>query len=105
MSVDETYDNLHDCIEAKPRIDWHIQCYHYEDRKVTRKDKDGNTHTETKRVRVNTHAASGNFDFEDWKDLSDKVDILFFLERISAVRLHVYDEIRYSTVAARKKKQ
>ena len=103
MSVDNTYDNLQGCIEARPQVDWHIQCYHYEDRQVTRKDADGNTVTETKRERVNTHSASDKFHFEDWKDLSDKIDILFFLERISAVRLHVYDDIRYSTVAARRK--
>ena len=101
MDVDGAYDNLNDVIEARPEVKWHIQCYHYEDRKVTVRDKDGNTRTETKRVRVNTHAASGHFEFTEWKDLSDSIDILFFIEKLRAVRLHVYDNIRYSPKAER----
>lgn len=50
---------------------------------------------------MNTHSAVSHFDYTDWKDLSDKIDILFFIENLRAVRLHVYDNIRYSPKAQR----
>jgi hypothetical protein len=52
-------------------------------------------------VRVDTHSARAQFEFEDWKDMSDKIDILFFIEKITAIRLHVYDDFRYSNKALR----
>ena len=70
---------------------WTIKNYHYEERR----DKDGNK----KRVRVNTHRASTNFNFSDWKDMSDKIDILFFLEKLYAVRVHCTKNFRYSPKA------
>ena len=53
----------------------------------------------TKKVRVNTHRGAGEFKITDWKDMSDNIDILFFLEKLNAVRLHVFDNIRFSPAA------
>lgn len=68
---------------------------------MEKEDDEGNKYTEEEQVRVNTHHADGEFEYEDWKDMSDKVGILFFIEKLTAVRLHVYDNIRYSPKAQR----
>ncbi|CAE8640244.1 unnamed protein product [Polarella glacialis] len=40
-----------------PHYSWRVQCYHYETRTVTTKDKDGESRTDTETHRVNTHSA------------------------------------------------
>lgn len=57
--------------------------------------------TEWEKERVDTHKATGKFGFTEWKDMSDKIDILFFLEKLSAVRLHVTKTFRLSPKAER----
>lgn len=37
--------------------------------------------------------------------MSDKIDVLFFLEKLNAIRLHVFDNIRYSPVAQKRKNE
>ena len=80
---------------------FHISCYHYETRYETKKRDDGSEYTEERQEKVVTHTASQEFDFSEWKDMSDKVEILFFIEKLSAVRLHCSDDVRYSPKAKR----
>jgi len=55
---------------ATPSVNWHVQCYHFETRYTTRRDSEGRTHRESKRVRVDTWSASGRFNFHSWQDAS-----------------------------------
>jgi len=62
---------------TRPSIRWHIQCYHYETRTrtVTYTDSDGKTRTrtETYQERVNTHRATGYFQFKSFLDVSGEI--------------------------------
>lgn len=102
MSLDKAYNILKEYIEYKPIVKWYIQCYHYKETHHTRFDKKGKRYTETETERINTHSAFGHFEFEEWHDFSDKIDILFFLGRVSAVRLNIIQDFRYSCVAAQR---
>ena len=57
-----------------PIITWNVQCYHYETRTywVTVTDSDGRSRQEmrTETVRRNTHYASTQFDYKNWRDIS-----------------------------------
>lgn len=54
LTLDNTYQNLDNCIKQRPEVIWHIQCYHYEN-----KTYKSNGKTKTKRVKVKTHSAKG----------------------------------------------
>ena len=48
----------HEMLKAKPIVySWGVQCYHYENRRVSYRDKDGRTRYKTERRRINTHRA------------------------------------------------
>jgi len=42
--LEKVFDNIDACIKAKPEITFHLEAYHYEERRHTSTDKDGNTH-------------------------------------------------------------
>ena len=96
LEMDKVYYKLQDCIKQRPIIRWSIQCYHYETRRHTSRDANGNTKTTTRQERVNTHSASAQFNYSIWQDHSDNVDTLWFLEVLQAIRLRVYDQILFS---------
>lgn len=62
-------------------------CYHY----VTKTDSKGKTRKE-KRV---THRATQYFSFTEWSDHSDNIDALFFIEKLKAVRLRIYQKFTF----------
>jgi len=55
---------------ATPSIRWNIQCYHYETRVHKEKDENGHVRTRTEKVRIDTHAAVGYFQYVAWCDTS-----------------------------------
>lgn len=61
-SGDTPYEYFEDMKRTKGEIRWHVQCYHY---KTTRNSKG-----KTSRKRVNTHAATKFFQYNDWRDVS-----------------------------------
>jgi len=79
--------------KAKPSIHWFVQCYHYETRRYTTTDSDGNRKTKTKRVRVNTWSAAKYFQFHSWVDKSDPVVGLdkFRLTKLRLTKSYMFD--------------
>ncbi len=73
--TNKAHEHLDAMHAADPRVDWHIQCYHYEERTETKTDSDGNTTTETKRERVDTHSASGAYRYSKCTDQSNKIEV------------------------------
>lgn len=62
----ETFNTMRN---SAPTFSMRIQCYHYETRtRIVRRN--GRSHTERYRVRVNTHSASGSKTYNDWYDMS-----------------------------------
>jgi len=78
----------------------HVQCYHYETRHHTERDAQGNTHTRTETVRVDTHSASERFYYVSWRDISGQ----FILDTSGAmvnqkrafVKLHCFLDMIFS---------
>jgi len=52
--------------ETKPKIEWSIQCYHYE----TRSRSNANGGIEYYQKKVKTHSATGVLNFVGWEDIS-----------------------------------
>ena len=98
--VKEAYKAINRWIIERPRITFHMECYHWEHYTTT--DCDGNTQHHKKKVV--THRANQNFQFKDWIDLSDQVYTLFFLEALKVIRLKVKDTIDLSPEAGKKYK-
>ena len=56
--------------KTKPKINYSVNCYHYETRTYTTTDNEGNTQTHTETIRVNTYSETQEFYFKSFKDTS-----------------------------------
>ena len=56
-------------VRGRPALWWSIQCYHYRTEHYT----DSKGRRRSRRKRVNTHHASGHFNFSAWQDVSGAV--------------------------------
>jgi alpha-amylase/alpha-mannosidase (GH57 family) len=99
LTISEMFKNVELAIKTAPSVMMHIQNYHYETRHYTTRDSKGNTHHRTKRVRVNTHAATEPFLFTQWQDQSPPASTLHYLSVLLLTRLHTYKTINYSPAA------
>ena len=63
-------DTVRKLRKISPIIKFHIQCYHKETRYQTNKDSSGNERLESYRVRVDTHSASKEYDYDHHVDIS-----------------------------------
>ncbi len=83
----------------------HVQCYHNETRHHTERDSQGNTHTRTETVRVNTHSATERFYYVSWRDISGQ----FLLDttgaqasqKLAFVKLHLSLHLEFSNDGTR----
>lgn len=69
-SVEDYVDRLR---TYRPHVWWSIQCYHYREDVRTEVWYENGTRRERvirTRVRVNTHSASGCYEFDAWRDVS-----------------------------------
>ena len=70
-----------------------VQCYHYETRHHTERDSNGNNHTRTETVRVNTHSASERFYYISWRDISGRFVLdtsgAMVNQKLAFVKLHL----------------
>ena len=83
-----TLGNLNMAIKSPPRIIWRMEAYHWK----TKSDSKG----KTKRVKVVTNSASGNFQIQDWEDESAPISSLFYLRSMMLTRLQTNKDIDFS---------
>uniref|UniRef100_A0A7S3VZY5 Uncharacterized protein n=1 Tax=Strombidinopsis acuminata TaxID=141414 RepID=A0A7S3VZY5_9SPIT len=86
-SLSATQDKIKHLKKKGPKIEWHIQNYHYETRVTHYRDKDGNMRTRRERVRVNTFYKSKNYKYKKWVDRTPPQESLDYLEQFKLVRL------------------
>jgi len=94
------FRNIEAAIQARPECTLGIQNYHYETRTEHYRDKDGNTQTRTKRVRVNTHRATEEYRFSDWVDRSPPSSGLRYIDNFLLTRLYTFKYVLLSPRAA-----
>ena len=66
---------VNDIKTVKPYIGFWCECYHYEKRRRTKKDRNGKRHTETHTVKVTTYRGYEAFNFTSWNDVSPTLSI------------------------------
>jgi len=81
---------------SKPSVNWHVQCYHYEERR---------TEDTTERVRVNTWSATQCFKFDSWFDDSAPLTGMdqFQLTKLKLEKKFVFDNRKTAAEFRRQK--
>jgi hypothetical protein len=83
-----------------PKLNFHVECYHYETRTKTTTDSEGNTKTESSEEKVVTYSESRPFIFYTWRDTSG----LFLLDSHKVfrnfyktyIKLHIDLEVEFA---------
>ena len=85
--------------EKYPTIRFHCKCYHYEKRKIEKKNKKGH---DTKKVKVVTHTDSYDLEYRSSRDVSGLLNLKYNNDhkdrkgRISYVKLFLKKEINFA---------